>query len=171
VFAMFLAWAPDVVQKQQPDDIGPLAPLLIGFVIVMIVVPLIWYARYELRRRRTGPGPDSPRRSTGGTAMGNALFELGGILDPTRPQIETIARLEEERLQDEAGDGRDPERARPRVRPKPEHPPAPVDKSGPVDARAFKPEGDRADGPQQRGHDHRAADPSSNALPPSVPRQ
>ena len=168
---MLIAWAPDVVQKQKPDDIGPLGPLLIGFVIVMIVVPLIWYAQYELRRRRMGPGPESPRRSTGGTAMGNALFELGGFHDPTRPNIETIVRLEEEGIEDHAGDGRNPERPRPFVRPKPEHPPAPADESGPVDARAFKAEGDRADAHQQRGDDLRAADPSSNAIPPRVPRQ
>jgi hypothetical protein len=170
VFAMLIAWAPDVVQKQQPDDIGPLAPLLIGLVIVMTVLPLIWYTQHQLRKRNPHD-PESPRRSTGGTAMGNALFELGGFLDPTRPQVETIVRLEEERFEDEAGDGRNPERARPRVRPKPEHPPAPAVESGPADARAFKPEGDRADAHQQRGDDLRAADPSPNALPPSVPRQ
>lgn len=166
MFALILAWAPAVENRPPPapDAVGP---LMAGLAIAIIVVSLVWFGI----RRMQGRGTEAARRSTGGAAVGNALFELGSILQPDRPNVETIVRLEEEAVEDDVGDGRDPARPRASPRPAAERRPAPRIESGPERAATFKAEVHPVDAAEQRGHDQRAADRSPDALPPSVPRE
>ena len=43
-------------------------------------VPVIWATRYHLRKRKGLP-TESPRRSSFGTAIGNAFFDVGSALE------------------------------------------------------------------------------------------
>ncbi|MBC8073271.1 MAG: hypothetical protein IAG13_33420 [Deltaproteobacteria bacterium] len=77
----------------------------IGLLSIVLVVA----AR---RRARRSGRPHGMGSMPGGTAVGNALFDLGAILQPDRPDAAVIRRLDEEGEHDELGDGRDPEQRR-----------------------------------------------------------
>jgi hypothetical protein len=139
--------APEV--SNQPPAPGAVAPLIFGIAIVLTLVPLVMIG---LRRIR-GRGSEVSRRSSAGAAVGNALFELGSMLQPDRPNVETIVRLEEEDIEDDVGDGRDPGRKATPLRHTTRPPAALAIKSGPVRDETIKPAPPIADDPHG-GHEH-----------------
>ena len=141
--------APEVTRTPPPapDAVGP---LIGGLAILITVLSLVWIGFRKLRRY--GP-KDGVRSSSGGAAIGNALFEMGSVLQPDRPNVEVIVKLEEEVLEDEVGDRRNPGR---KPTP-PRHEGKPTESravgSGPEGDEVFKPSVDSADEPLG-GHEH-----------------
>ena len=80
-----LALAPEVSRRPPPAPVGG-GPLF-GLLGVLIIV--IWLVWFLFRRKRTDAGP----RKSMGSGVGNALFDLGAIVDPTRPDAAVIMKL------------------------------------------------------------------------------
>ena len=101
-----LQQAPELTRRPPPQPYGGgvlWLVLLVGILVVWLIVAA---------RRRAGrlDRPDGLQRLPGGGALGNALMDLGSLLQPDRPDAAVIQKLEEEGEHDERGDGRDPER-------------------------------------------------------------
>ena len=94
---------PEII-RPLPDQSGAVFGW-IALVIGMFAAALVVVARRRARRRGR---PVGIRTLPGGTAVGNALFDLGSLLQPDRPDAAVIRRLDEETEQDARGDGRDP---------------------------------------------------------------
>ncbi len=167
MFALVIALAPAVEKQPPPNPPDALGPLFGGLAIAVLVVSIVWIGVRRIR----GRGTESARKSAGGAAIGNALFELGSILQPDRPNVETIVRIEEEGIEDEAGDGRDPERLRARPRPPPDRALQTAVESGPTSGSAVKQDGEAADAADRRDHAQSPDDRTADAIPPSVPRE
>jgi hypothetical protein len=80
----------------------------IALVVGLFAAALVVVARRRARRRGR---PVGIRTLPGGTAVGNALFDLGSLLQPDRPDAAVIRRIDEEIAVDARGDGRDPDRS------------------------------------------------------------
>jgi hypothetical protein len=94
---------PEVGRARQEPSGGAFG--WIALVLGALAVALVVAARR--RARRTGR-PVGVRDLPGGTAVGNALFDLGSILQPDRPDAAVIRRVDEEPHEDARGDGREP---------------------------------------------------------------
>lgn len=93
----------------QPPQGGSGDLMLGGLAMGIMAASLIWWAFRRMRGRHRRYD-DGPRMSMGGVSVGNALFELNAALQPDRPNVETIMRLEEEEEEQEVVlDGRDNE--------------------------------------------------------------
>jgi hypothetical protein len=95
---------PEATQQQplEPGE-GPLGWLVL--LIAVFTVAIIVAARRKTRRTGEEQGL---RSMPGGGAVGNALFDLGSVLQPDRPDAAVIQMLEEEDERDDLGDRRDP---------------------------------------------------------------
>lgn len=94
---------PEIV-RPLPDQTGAVFGWIALF-IGMFAAALVVVARRRARRRGR---PVGIRTLPGGAAVGNALFDLGSLLQPDRPDAAVIRRIDEETEQDGRGDGRDP---------------------------------------------------------------
>jgi hypothetical protein len=93
VFALLGPMAPttpevSVKLPPPPDPIGPLASLIGGLGVLLIVAVLL---RQFLRGRR---GASTMFAFTVG--IGNALMELGAMLQPDRPKVVVVCKEEDE---------------------------------------------------------------------------
>ncbi len=87
-----------------PSEFGWLQP----FAVVFTLLSLIVFAIHRRRVRTLGYAAGGLRSFALGAAIGNAALGLGSILTPDRPCPESIQKLEDEGVEDELGDGRDP---------------------------------------------------------------
>ncbi|HWB79202.1 MAG TPA: hypothetical protein VG755_29780 [Nannocystaceae bacterium] len=94
---------PEII-RPLPDHSGAVFGWIALF-IGLLAATLIVVARRRARRRGQ---PVGIRTLPGGTAVGNALLDLGSLLQPDRPDAAVIRRLDEETEQDGRGDGRNP---------------------------------------------------------------
>lgn len=86
-----------------PPPLPPAVPLGVGLPIISLcVLALVWW----VIRRWSRPGTRSwARNAAFGVAIGNALLDIESMLQPDRPRVEDIQRIEDERPSSSPGDG------------------------------------------------------------------
>jgi hypothetical protein len=104
-----LAWidphGSELSRQSVPSSGNAFGWIALGLGLMSVVLVIV----ARRRARRTGR-PHGMTSLRGGTAVGNALFDLGAILQPDRPDAAVIRRLDEEGEHDDLGDGRNPDR-------------------------------------------------------------